>query len=134
MCANSTGLATGRGELRGQVENSPAGRAAAGPTATKAKSQAALPGSQSEYGQGGKARSGGERSKSRKRTKQSRAPEAGASPSLLSHSYTTAEARSTRRCRVASYFVLCTLRGIRPKRQSVFNSLAQCPPKSYPPL
>lgn len=48
------------------------------------------------------------------------------SPSLFSHSYTTAESRSTCQCWVASYFMMHKLREVQPKRQSIYNSLAQC--------
>lgn len=48
------------------------------------------------------------------------------SPLLFSHSYATAESRSTCQCWVTSYFMLHEPRDIWPKRPSFYNCLTQC--------
>lgn len=106
----------------------------AGPTAAKAKSQVVLPGSQSEYGQGGKARTGGERraGKEQNRTghlKRELIPRV--SSWLFSHSYATVESRSTHQCWVTSYFMFHKLRDT-AKTPKHLQQPCSVSPESYP--
>jgi len=91
-------------------------------------------GSQSNYGEGGKARTGGERVRAGKEQNRTGHPKREliwqVSPPLFPRPCTTAESRSTCQRSVASYFTLHKLREIRPKLHGIYNSLTQHPLKA----